>query len=165
MLAATLCGLLAGCTAMAQCFRSSVFSQLSGFAAQWIRSSVDSQLSGFVIKGQTLARNRLSPQATDSEFLSVAIDPPCTGDARKRYLTMGSASARCKPHHGEAPWCRDRWQTLCGTLQPHGQRIHLLSLLDHTSGGVLTQLKTNPKTNGHRTVMLLLKSLVLDCMW
>lgn len=52
-------------------------------------------------------------------------------------------------------------KTLCGTVQPHGQSIHLLSLLDHAIGGVLGQLKMSPKTNEPKTAMLLLKSLVL----
>jgi len=53
-------------------------------------------------------------------------------------------------------------KTLCGTLQPHGQSIHLLGLLDHASGGVLGQLKMPPTTNEHKAAMTLLKSVDLN---
>lgn len=53
-------------------------------------------------------------------------------------------------------------KSLCDTLQPHGQSIHLLSLLDQASGGVLRQMQMPPSTNEHKAALELLKSLVLQ---
>lgn len=53
-------------------------------------------------------------------------------------------------------------KTLCGTLQPHGQSIHLLALLDHSTGCVLGQLQMPPTTNEHKAAMKLLKSMTLE---
>lgn len=52
-------------------------------------------------------------------------------------------------------------KTLCGTLQAHGQSIHLLSLLDHATGGVLRQMQMPVTTNEHKAALELLKSLML----
>lgn len=52
-------------------------------------------------------------------------------------------------------------KTLCGTLQPHGQSIHLLSLLDQATGGVLSQLRMPADTNEHKAALQLLKTIML----
>ena len=52
-------------------------------------------------------------------------------------------------------------ETLCGTLDAHGRSIHLLSLFDQHSGGVLRQLAMPPDTNEHKAALTLLKSVVL----
>jgi len=52
-------------------------------------------------------------------------------------------------------------KTLCDTLQAHGQSIHLLSLLDHATGGVLAQLKMPGDTNEHKAALQLLRSVIL----
>lgn len=53
-------------------------------------------------------------------------------------------------------------KTLCGTLQPHGQSIHLLSLFDQATGGVLSQLRMPVETNEHKAAVKLLKSVALE---
>ena len=53
-------------------------------------------------------------------------------------------------------------KTLCGTLQPHGQSIHLLAMVDHATGGVVAQMRMPSETNEHRSAMRLLRSLVLE---
>ena len=53
-------------------------------------------------------------------------------------------------------------KTLCNTLQAHGQSIHLLSLLDHQTGGVLRQLRMPGQTNEHKAALTLLKQIVLS---
>lgn len=53
-------------------------------------------------------------------------------------------------------------KTLCGTLQSHGQSIHLLSLLDHATNGVLAQLKMPAHTNEHKAALQLLRSICLE---
>ena len=52
-------------------------------------------------------------------------------------------------------------KTLCGTLDAHGRSIHLLSLFDQQSGGVLRQLAMPPDTNEHKAALTLLRSVVL----
>lgn len=52
-------------------------------------------------------------------------------------------------------------KTLRGTLDAHGRSIHLLSLFDQQSGGVLRQLAMPPDTNEHKAALTLLKSMVL----
>ncbi|TWT81700.1 hypothetical protein CA13_31760 [Planctomycetes bacterium CA13] len=141
MLAATICGLLTGatgCTAI----------------AQWIRNQEPSfwHAIGF---------GRKPPTANCYRSLLIDLPPE----------TLENAISQWAQHRlGEKPTAEKHrgvaidGKTLCATLQPHGQSIHLLSLLEHASGGVLAQLKMNPKTNEHRTAMLLLKSLIVDGM-
>ncbi|HVX11597.1 MAG TPA: hypothetical protein VHC22_10485 [Pirellulales bacterium] len=59
-------------------------------------------------------------------------------------------------------------KALCGALGEHGQLIHLLSLLDQRTGfwisgpaSFLRQAEVSGKTNGHKTALELLKTLVL----
>ena len=52
-------------------------------------------------------------------------------------------------------------KTLCGTLQPHRQAVHLLSLLDQASGCTLSQTRVDEKTNEAKAALELLRSLVL----
>ena len=52
-------------------------------------------------------------------------------------------------------------KTLCGTLQSHQRAVHLLSLLDHRTGCVLSQVRVDEKTNEAKTALELLKTLVL----
>lgn len=53
-------------------------------------------------------------------------------------------------------------KTLCGTLRPHERAVHLLALLDHRTGCVLSQSRVDAKTNDHKEPLLLLKTLVLE---
>lgn len=52
-------------------------------------------------------------------------------------------------------------KTLCGTLDKHQRSIHLLSLFDQQTGGVLRQLAMPAETNEHKAALTLLKSIVL----
>jgi hypothetical protein len=52
-------------------------------------------------------------------------------------------------------------KTLCGTLDKHQRSIHLLSLFDQQTGGVLRQLAMPPETNEHKAALALLKTIVL----
>ncbi len=53
-------------------------------------------------------------------------------------------------------------KTLCGTLQPHEQAVHLLALLDQKTGCALSQTRVDSKTNEHKAAGELLRSLVLE---
>lgn len=52
-------------------------------------------------------------------------------------------------------------KTLCGTLEPHERAVHLLSLLDHKTGCVLSQTRVAEKTNEAKAALQLLENLVL----
>lgn len=52
-------------------------------------------------------------------------------------------------------------KTLCGTLSAHQRAVHLLALYDQRSGGVLSQLAVDPKTNEPKAALELLKTVVL----
>jgi hypothetical protein len=52
-------------------------------------------------------------------------------------------------------------KTLCGTLDKHARSIHLLSLFDQRTGGVLRQLAMPSDTNEHKAALTLLKQIAL----
>lgn len=52
-------------------------------------------------------------------------------------------------------------KTLCGTLDKHARSIHLLSLFDQQTRGVLRQLAMPPETNEHKAALTLLKQIAL----
>ena len=52
-------------------------------------------------------------------------------------------------------------KTLCDTLAAHQRNVHLLSLLDQATGGVLSQQAVPPITNEAKTAVDLLKTIVL----
>jgi hypothetical protein len=52
-------------------------------------------------------------------------------------------------------------KTLCGTLRRFARAVHLLSIVDHRTGCVLSQSRVDEKTNEHKAALPLLRSLVL----
>ena len=52
-------------------------------------------------------------------------------------------------------------KTLCNTLAAHERNVHLLSLLDQATGGVLSQQAVPPTTNEAKTAVDILKTIVL----
>lgn len=52
-------------------------------------------------------------------------------------------------------------KSLCGTLDKHARSIHLLSLFDQQTGGVLRQLAMPSDTNEHKAALKLLKQIAL----
>jgi hypothetical protein len=53
-------------------------------------------------------------------------------------------------------------KTLCNTLAAHERNVHLLSLLDQSLGGVLSQQAVNPTTNEAKASLELLKTITLQ---
>lgn len=53
-------------------------------------------------------------------------------------------------------------KTLCGTLRPFARAVHLVSLVDHQTGYVLSQCRVDEKTNEHKAALELLKTIVLQ---
>jgi hypothetical protein len=53
-------------------------------------------------------------------------------------------------------------KSLCGTLTPFARAVHLLSVVDHQTQCVLSQLRVDAKTNEHKAALELLQTLVLN---
>ena len=137
MLAATICGLLTGatgCTAIAEFIRN----QEPDF---W----------------HALGFTRRPPTTNCYRKLLIRLPAKTLENAIRKWANK-LIDSQPNQQHGVAL----DGKTLCGTLQPHGQSLHLLALLDHATGGVLGQLKMPPTTNEHRAAMTLLKSVDLS---
>ena len=52
-------------------------------------------------------------------------------------------------------------KTLCATLRAFAPAVHLLSAVDHRTGGVLRQCRVSDKTNEHKAALELLRTMVL----
>lgn len=65
-----------------------------------------------------------------------------------------------QPEQPLAPVALDG-KTLCQTLNKHLRSIHLLSLFDQHTGGVLRQLEMPSETNEHKAALALLKTISL----
>lgn len=135
MLAATICGLLTGatgCTAI----------------AQWIGN----QKPEF---WHAIGFRRRPPTKNCYRKLLIDLPAPTLEKAIRQW-----AGALIDSPNELCPIALDG-KTLCGTLQPHGQSIHLLSLLDHATGGVLAQLRMPSDTNEYKAALSLLKTIGL----
>ena len=137
LLAAIICGLLSGARGCTE-------------IAQWLREQEPEfwHLLGFKRRPPTTNCYRnvllnLDPQALETVLQKWAeqLMPAVPGEVRATAIDG---------------------KTLRGTLQPHGQSIHLLSMLDHATGGVLGQLRMPSTTNEHKAAMKLLKSMTLE---
>jgi DDE family transposase len=52
-------------------------------------------------------------------------------------------------------------KTLCATLRVHSRAVHLLAVVDHQTGCVLSQVRVDEKTNEHKAALELLRTLVM----
>ena len=99
--------------------------------------------------------------------------PPCANTYRKLLRRLPAEGleteiARWMKDLVDDPLPTDRPQgvaldgkSLCGTLDKHARSIHLLSLFDHQTAGVLRQLAMPPDTNEHKAALTLLKQIAL----
>ena len=136
MLAATICGILTGargCTAI----------------AQWI----ENQEPAF---WHAIGFTRKPPKTSCYRDLLIVLPAQTLENAIRQW----AASTLQVDQDKLRPTAIDG-KTLCSTMQPHGQSIHLIGLLDHETGGVLGQLKMPGDTNEHKAALMLLKSMPL----
>jgi hypothetical protein len=137
MLAATICGILTGatgCTAI----------------AQWIRNQ-DTEF------WHALGFTRRPPTTNCYRDLLLAIPAETLENAIRQW-----AGSLLPAQPDELRPAALDGKTLCKTLQPHGQSIHLLGLLDHATGGVLGQLRMPAHTNEHKAALQLLRSINVE---
>lgn len=137
MLAATICGILTGargCEAI----------------AQWVRDQETKiwHLLGF---------RRRPPCANTYRTLLARLPPEMFEEMIQRWIEPLLPSP--SPDSIQ-PLALDG-KTLCGTNGPLDRAVHLLSLLDQKTGGVLRQLAMPPDTNEHKAALALLKTIVL----
>jgi hypothetical protein len=104
-----------------------------------------------------LGFKRRPPTKNCYRNILLGLDPKLLEDVLIRWAVQ-----RMPAVAGEVRAAALHGKTLCGTMQPHGQSIHLLSLLDQATGGVLGQLRMQSTTNGHKAAMKLLKSITLE---
>lgn len=138
MLAATVCGILTGargCEAI----------------AQWVRNQ-DTKI------WHLLGFRRKPPCANTYRMLLARLPPEMFEEMIQRWLEPLLPTV--VPDGPPQPVALDG-KTLRGTLDAHGRSIHLLSLFDQQSGGVLRQLAMPPDTNEHKAALTLLKSVAL----
>ena len=148
MLAATVCGILTGargCDAI----------------AQWIRNQEAKfwHALGFKRKPPCANCYRELLAEIPAELLEGGIAQwvrELIPDPRTDASSSSTLSSQTPPQ----PVALDG-KTLCKTLQTHGRSIHLLSLLDHQTSGVLRQLAMPPNTNEHKAALELLQKIVL----
>lgn len=138
MLAATVCGILTGargCKAI----------------SQWVRNQEPKvwHLLGF---------QRKPPCANTYRNLLLVLPPDTFEELIGKW--MADLVPAGEPDGPIQPVALDG-KTLRGTLSIHGKSIHLLSLFDHQTGGVLRQIAMPPDTNEHKAALALLKTVVL----
>lgn len=138
MLAAIICGLLTGATGYKA-------------IAQWARLQTPAvwKWLGFL---------RKPPCANSFRNLLMALPP----ETLEGVLRVWVGSLVKEPLPDELRGTSLDGKTLCNTLAAHERNVHLLSLLDQSLGGVLSQQAVNPTTNEAKASLELLKTITLQ---
>ena len=114
-----------------------------------------------------------SQSATVWQWLGFHRKPPCANSFRNLLLALKpevleavlrqwmAAVVQLPPPDAVQSVAMDG-KTLCNTLAAHQRNVHLLSLLDQATGGVLSQQVVPPTTNESKTAVDLLKTIVLQ---
>lgn len=118
--------------------------------AQWVRSQ-----SGEVWKW--LGFHRKPPCANSFRNLLLALKPEGLEAILREWMATG---LELPTSDALQPIAMDG-KTLCNTLAAHERNVHLLSLLDQATGGVLSQQAVPHTTNEAKTALDILKTIVL----
>lgn len=137
MLAAIVCGILTG----ARGYKA---------IAQWSRAQSSSVW-------QALGFRRRPPCANCFRNLLLALPPETLEATLRTWLTATLG----QPLPDEIRGTALDGKTLCNTLAAHQRNVHLLSLLDQSLGGVLSQQAVDPSTNEAKAALELLKTVDL----
>jgi hypothetical protein len=137
MLAAIVCGLLTG----ARGYKA---------IAQWTRAQESSVW-------QWLGFKRKPPCANSFRNLLLALSPEVLEGVLRQWMETIVGQPLSEEMRGTSL----DGKTLCNTLAAHERNVHLLSLLDQSLGGVLSQQAVDPTTNEAKTAIELLKTVVL----
>jgi hypothetical protein len=118
--------------------------------AQWVRSQNTSVW-------QWLGFHRKPPCANSFRNLLLALEP----EVLEAVLRQWMAAVVQLPASSTIASVAMDGKTLCNTLAAHERNVHLLSLLDQATGGVLSQQAVPPTTNEAKTAVDILKTIVL----
>ena len=118
--------------------------------AQWVRSQN-------ATAWQWLGFHRKPPCANSFRNLLLALKPEVLEAVLRTWMAN---LVQTPPLDGVKSVAMDG-KTLCNTLAAHQRNVHLLSLLDQATGGVLSQQAVPPTTNESKTAVELLKTIVL----
>ena len=118
--------------------------------AQWVRSQN-------ALVWQWLGFHRKPPCANSFRNLLLALKPEVLEAVLRQWM-----AAMVQPPTAEAlSSVAMDGKSLCNTLSAHERNVHLLSLFDQATGGVLSQQAVPPTTNEAKTAVELLKTIVL----
>lgn len=106
---------------------------------------------------QWLGFHRKPPCANSFRNLLLALKP----EILEAVLRQWMAGVVQLPAAGALHSIAMDGKTLCNTLSAHERNVHLLSLLDQATGGVLSQQAVPPTTNEAKTAVEILKTIVL----
>lgn len=118
--------------------------------AQWVRSQNTTVW-------QWLGFHRKPPCANSFRNLLLALEPEILENVLRQWM---ADIVELPPVNEVQPIAMDG-KTLCNTLTAHARNVHLLSLLDQATGGVLSQQAVPPTTNEAKTAIKLLKTIIL----
>ena len=118
--------------------------------AHWVRSQN-------ATVWQQLGFHRKPPCANSFRNLLLALKP----EVLEAILRQWMATVVRLPASNAIESVAMDGKTLCNTLAAHERNVHLLSLLDQATGGVLSQQAVPPTTNEAKTAADILKTIVL----
>ncbi len=118
--------------------------------AQWARSQSPTVW-------QWLGFRRKPPCANSFRNLLLALKPEVLESILRQWM---AAAVQLPPPDTVQAVAIDG-KTLCNTLAAHQRNVHLLSLFDQATGGVLSQQAVPPTTNESKTAVELLKTILL----
>lgn len=118
--------------------------------AQWVRSQNSTVW-------QWLGFHRKPPCANSFRNLLLALKPEVLESILRQWM---AAAVQLPPPDTVQSVAMDG-KTLCNTLAAHQRNVHLLSLFDQATGGVLSQQAVPPTTNESKTAVDLLKTILL----
>lgn len=117
--------------------------------AQWVRSQSPAVW-------QWLGFHRKPPCANSFRNLLLALQPEVLESILRQWM---AAAVQLPPDTVQSVAMDGK--TLCNTLAAHQRNVHLLSLFDQATGGVLSQQAVPPTTNESKTAVDLLKTILL----
>ena len=118
--------------------------------AQWTRSQN-------ATVWQWLGFRRKPPCANSFRNLLLALEP----EVLEAVLRQWMATVLKLPVPDDVQPVAMDGKSLCNTLAAHERNVHLLSVLDQATGGVLSQQAVPPTTNEAKAAVDLLKTIVL----
>jgi hypothetical protein len=104
-----------------------------------------------------LGFHRKPPCANSFRNLLLALEPEVLETVLRQWM---ADVVELPPVNDVQPVAMDG-KTLCNTLSAHQRNVHLLSLLDQATGGVLSQQAVPPTTNEAKTAVGILKTIIL----